>query len=132
MSTAAPIPRGYPGPRWSVATPAGTSALEPLPISGLPIVGRYVSVGPPLSANGSSMRSLRNGRLLPLAPVRVKPVPLPMALKLAVTLTKLQPMSSSSATPTLPETMEFASVTVPAMPPTAIPPAGTLEKLTAW
>src|SRR5438876_224769 len=81
MSVAAPAVRGKPKPRCSVVTPAG---LLPASMHGLPANSACVLVGPPLSASGPSISGVPEGRLLPLAEVRRRPVALPTALLIRV------------------------------------------------
>src|SRR5262245_49654658 len=78
MSTPPPRERAKPGPRWSVARPAG---LAPASAAGL-LGGRaYVRVGPPLSAKGNNMAL----PLTLLAPVTVAPEVSLIRLKFAAT-----------------------------------------------
>src|SRR5262249_61822493 len=94
--------------------------------------GRVGGGGPPLLPRAPSRRLAPKGRLLPLVPDGVYPVPLPMALKFTLTVPALK-MSGPMAL-LFPETMVLAMVMVPVpltrpMPPPPCPEAVLLAVL---
>src|SRR5262245_26452450 len=131
MSTVVSKIRSKVPARWSVGTPAGTRALDPALMSGLPAAGAIVWVDPPLVARAPSWRLFPNARLLPLVPDRVNPVLLPTALKFTLTVLPVAPVRMSGPLALVfPETIEFSTVTTPpavvvvrAMPPPPWPAA---------
>src|SRR5262245_11440939 len=90
MSTFVPTMRAKAPPRSSVVNPVGTRALEPAPTRGLLGFGATVGAEPPTRPSGASSRLAPNATLLALLPERLKPLLLPMALKLALTVRVLE------------------------------------------
>src|SRR5262245_27174842 len=114
MSVAGPKARTKPNPRWSNWVPAdGGPAL----IRGLPGWGSLVGVGPPLSWSRPSKGAWPTTLLVP---VRVNPVVLWMALKVA--LTDPSERMSGAAALVLPATTLLDRTTDPPPEASRMPP----------